>query len=212
VTFSDMDELLAAAQRGEVISEAERQRLLRKQHLQRLTAAAVGFRDGERDWDSLRRHMMGIGRNELPGLLSLFWDGLPREQPIKALGDAWVTCEYPEQAMPRREWLPIFRSAGYHDEESPAAAPDRITLWRGGILRCGMSWTADRDRAEWFQHRFDHPGTVGRLWTITVGPDRLLAHYHTQHRSEDEYVIDSTGIRPHEVQPPPTLRGDERCR
>ena len=67
-----------------------------------------------------------------------------------------------------------------------------------------MSWTADRDRAEWFQHRFDHPGTVGRLWTITVGPDRLLAHYHVQHRKEDEYVIDSTGIRPHEVQPPPT--------
>jgi hypothetical protein len=77
-------------------------------------------------------------------------------------------------------------------------------LWRGGIRRCGMSWTADRDRAEWFQHLFDHLGTVGRLWTITVGPDRLLAHYHAQHRKEDEYVIDSTGIRPHEVQPPPT--------
>ena len=154
MTFSDMDELLAAAQRGEVISEAEHQRLLQKQHLQRLTAAAARFGDGERDWDSLR-HMMG--RNELPGLLSLVWAGLPREQLIKALGDAWVMCEYPEQAMPRREWLPIFRSAGYHDEESPAAAPDRITLWRGGIRRCGMSWTADRDRAEWFQHRFDHP-------------------------------------------------------
>ena len=126
------------------------------------------------------------------------------KQLIKALGDAWVMGEYPEQAMRRRQWLPIFRSAGYHDEESPAAAPDRITLWRGGIRRCGMSWTADRDRAEWFQHRFDLLGTVGRLWTITVGPDRLLAHYHVQHRNEDEYVIDSTEIRPHEVQPPPT--------
>ena len=152
MTFSDMDELLAAAPRGEVISEAEHQRLLQKQHLQRLTAAAACFGDGERDWDSLRGTWMG--RNELPGLLSLVWAGLPREQLIKALGDAWVTCEYPEQAMPRREWLPIFRSAGYHDEESPAAAPDRITLWRGGIRKIGMSWTADRDRAEWFQHRF----------------------------------------------------------
>ena len=209
MTFSDMDELLAAAQRGEVISEAEHQRLLQKQDLQRLIAAAVRFGAGERDWDSLRH---GMGRNELPGLLWLVWAGLPRELLIKALGDSWVMCEYPEQAMPRREWLPIFRSAGYHDEESPAAAPDRITLWRGGIRRCRMSWTADRDCAERFQHRFDLLGTVGRLWTITVGPDRLLAHYHTQHRSEDEYVIDSTGIRPHEVQPPPTLRGDERCR
>ena len=68
-----MDELLAAAQRGEVISEAEYQRLLRNQHLQRLTAAAVRFGDGERDWDSLA-HMMG--GNELPGLLSLVWAGL----------------------------------------------------------------------------------------------------------------------------------------
>ena len=87
------------------------------------------FGDGERDWDSLRH---GMGRNELPGLLSLVWAGLPRELLIKALGDSWVMCEYPEQVMPRREWLPIFRSACYHDEESPAAAPDRITLWRGG--------------------------------------------------------------------------------
>ena len=53
MTFSHMDELLAAAQRGEVISEAEHQRLLQKQHLQRLIAAAVRFGDGERDWDSL---------------------------------------------------------------------------------------------------------------------------------------------------------------
>ena len=73
VTFSDMDELLAAAQRGEVVSEAERQRLLQMQHLQRLTAAAARFRDGERDWDSLRH---GMGRNELPGLLWLVWAGL----------------------------------------------------------------------------------------------------------------------------------------
>ena len=76
MTFSDMDELLAATQRGEVVSEAERQRLLQKHHLQRLTAAAARFRDGERDWDSLRRHTMGMGRNELPGLLSLVWAGL----------------------------------------------------------------------------------------------------------------------------------------
>jgi hypothetical protein len=73
VTFSDMDELLAAAQRGEVISEAEHQRLLQKQDLQRLIAAAVRFGAGERDWDSLRH---GMGRNELPGLLWLVWAGL----------------------------------------------------------------------------------------------------------------------------------------
>jgi hypothetical protein len=60
----------------------------------------------------------------------------------------------------------------------------------GGVRKTRMAWTADRDRAEWFQHRYEHTDKPGKLWTITVGPDRLLAHYHERHRGEDEHVID----------------------
>jgi hypothetical protein len=98
----------------------------------------------------------------------------------------------------RKEWLQIFRAAGYQDGEQPAKPPDSVTLWRGGVRRTGMSWTADRDLAVWFQRRFDRE--QGRLWTVTVGPDRLLARYHEDYRNEDEYVVDPVGIRPEEVR------------
>ena len=75
-----------------------------------------------------------------------------------------------------------------------------------------MSWTADRDRAEWFQHRFDLLGTVGRLWTITVGPDRLLAHYHVQHRRRTSTSLTPLGYGHTRFSHHPQLRGDERCR
>lgn len=152
--------------------------------------------EGEMDWDSLRDVM---GRNDLPDLLQAVWTRLPQDQLIKALGDAWSGCEFPEQKVSRREWLPMFRRAGYHDEDVLATPPASITLWRGGVLKTRMAWTADREQAEWFQRRFDHLGRSGKLWTVTVGADRLLAHYHETHRRENEYVIDPTGIRPKEI-------------
>jgi hypothetical protein len=49
--------------------------------------------------------------------------------------------------------------------------------------------------------RYQHIGKApGMLWTVTVGHDRLLAHYHEKHRPENEYVIDPTGLRPKEVR------------
>ncbi len=53
-----------------------------------------------------------------------------------------------------------------------------------------MSWTADRERAVWSQHLGGD--NLSKLWTVTVGRDRLLAHYHEMHRGKDEYVIDPT--------------------
>jgi hypothetical protein len=159
-------------------------------------AAIQRARAGENNWDSLCHTM---GRNERPDLLQFVWTQLPQDQLIKAVGDAWAMCEFPEKRLPRREWLPMFRAAGYHDEEEPATPPDSITLWRGGTRKTRMSWTADREQAEWFQHRFDHV-KPGKLWTVTVGPDRLLAHYRKKHRGENEYVIDPTGLRPKDVR------------
>ena len=104
-------------------------------------------------------------------------------------------AEFPQRMLHRREWLPMFRAAGYHVDDDSVPPPTRVTLWRGGVRKTRMAWTADRERAEWFQHRFNHI-KPGKLWTITVGPDRLLAHYDEKHRAEDEYVIDPTGLRP----------------
>jgi hypothetical protein len=90
----------------------------------------------------------------------------------------------------------MFRDVGYHDEDRPARPPDTITLWRGGTI-AGMSWAGKREKAEWFRDR--RPDSPGRLWTVTVGPERLLAHYDHA-ASEDEYVIDPTGLHPTEIR------------
>jgi hypothetical protein len=170
-------ELRAALERGDA-DYADVQRFHREEE-QRLIAALRRARAGETDWEPLR-YMMG--RNELPDLLRFVWRRLPQDQLVKAVSDAWVMCEFPEQRLPRREWLPIFRAAGYHDELEPATPPDSITLWRGGVRRTRMASTADRERAEWFQHGPGFEGMPGgkrgKLWTVTVGRDRLLAHYH----------------------------------
>lgn len=198
-SFSSMEDLFAAHRAGNgesiPISEDEFRRLEAKQHHQRLLRALERFSGGEHGWEALK-HMMS--HEELPQLLSYIWDRLPDAELVKALGETWVMSDAPEKHLPRRQWLPIFRKVGFHDGGQRVAPPERIQLWRGGVRRTGMSWTADRERAEWFQHRWDvlQPG---KLWTITVGPDRLLARYHDDHRREDEYVIDSTGIRPKQV-------------
>jgi hypothetical protein len=168
---------------GQAISHADVVRWERQLHEQRLLAAIAQARDGESNWESLTH---GMGRNELPDVLCFTWERLPHNQLLIAVGAAWAASEVPEKYLTRRDWLAIFGAAGYHDDDKAATPPDAITLWRGGVKKTRMAWSADRERAEWFQHRFDHLGTPGKLWTITVGPDRLLAHYHHSQRHEDE--------------------------
>jgi hypothetical protein len=87
----------------------------------------------------------------------------------------------------------MFRAVGYHDETQRADPPEKIELWRGGTIPLAMSWSGTRSVAEKFRDR-RNDGTE-ELWTATVGPERLLAHYDRV-RSEDEYVIDPTGLKP----------------
>ncbi len=159
----------------------------------RMRAAVRRAQEGETSWTALAD---GIGRNRLPEFLPTVWRFLPPDQRIVAIGDAWTWAEYPESLLPRDQWLPMFREVGYHDEGKPAKPPDTITLWRGGTVAIRMAWTGSREKGEWFRNR--RPDSPGRLWAVTVGSERLLAHYDHA-ASEDEYVIDPIGIDPVEV-------------
>jgi len=85
--------------------------------------------EGETDWDSLCDMM---GRNELPDLLQYVWTRLPQDQLIKAVGDAWSGCEFTEQKVSRGNWLPMFRRAGYHDDDVLGTRPQHhaVAWWR----------------------------------------------------------------------------------
>ncbi|WP_156685600.1 hypothetical protein [Mycobacterium sp. Marseille-P9652] len=160
-------------------------------------------------WTSLVNEL-GFGvSNEQPLLLSRLWEILPNEQRPIAIAYAWTGSDPPEQCLPTHEWLAMFRAVGYIEDSFvswppswPPPPPDfKLTLWRGGVKRTGMSWTVDRDRAVWFQRRrYDRPDwKPGKLWTVTVGASQLLAHFHVLRPGEDEYVVDPANLDPIEV-------------
>jgi hypothetical protein len=148
--------------------------------------------DGVDDWDELTRN---LPRNHLPAVLVEISVWLSRGQLARALTDAWVMCEFPEQAVGREQWLNWFREVGYIVNGQPAKAPEQVTLYRGGVVADRMAWSSSQSIAEWFRDRWPN----GKLWTATVRADRLLAHFNNVRldesgRVETEYVIDPSGL------------------
>jgi hypothetical protein len=148
----------------------------------------------------------GFEFDEQPLVMSRLWHLLPADQRVVAISSAWPLADPPGKFLPLGEWVEKFRDVGYISDErgwaTRATPPEQITLWRGGINENGLSWTADRNVAVKFQHRFDPPG---KLWTATVGAEHLLAHFNVVHRpGEHEYVVDPAGLDPTEV---PTVGG-----
>jgi hypothetical protein len=118
----------------------------------------------------------------------------------QALSDAWVMCEFPEQAVERSLWLEWFHQVGYIVNGKPAETPESVTLYRGGLDPNRMAWTSNRFVAEWFRDRWPN----AKLWTATVQANRLLAHVNNVRldesgQSEDEYVITPEGLDYSEV-------------
>ena len=76
-----------------------------------------------------------------------------------------------------------------------AALPERVTVYRGVNAYSepsGLSWTLDRERAEWFARRFperpDYPGLVfSYVITGRVLRGRIIALFNA--RQESEVVV-----------------------
>ncbi len=142
-----------------------------------------------------------LPRNDLPAVLAEVAWCFDTDQLAAAVTEAWVMCEFPEQAVDREQWLEWFARTGYIVNGNLAERPESVTLYRGGISADRMAWTSNRQVAEWFRDRWPD----GRLWTVEASGDALLAHCNNVRldesgQSEDEYVIDPTGLRPKEVR------------
>jgi len=119
---------------------------------------------------------------------------LSKEDFSRLLGDAWVNCENAnmDKNVPISESVEWFRNADkerlmYEDEYAIYKdIPERITLYRGvsrGRKEKGMSWTDDRQKAEWFADRFGK----GYLLTMTADKKDVLAYF--SRRGESEYLV-----------------------
>jgi hypothetical protein len=133
------------------------------------------------------------GRAEAPQCLYSAWhDRLLTSEVLPfVIGGVWSVAEYPQDSLPRRFWLEMFRVADYTAGSRPAERPSAsVILWRGcqpGRQR-RMSWTSDRAVAE----RFARAGIRGRLpgivYRTDARPSALLCANTS--RNESEVVVD----------------------
>lgn len=108
----------------------------------------------------------------------------------------WTDSENIWQEMER--WEGIFESAPegdpMDDEERKVfdALPDEITIYRGTCapdgIGSGMSWTLDRDKAEWFATRLYMPGRSGAPQVVTGVVSKADAIGYQAGRGEQEII------------------------
>jgi hypothetical protein len=120
--------------------------------------------------------------------------GLDQERLAKLLAETWTLIELPLQNVPQRELVRLFRRAGFVSDSEAGPPTWPLTLYRGAptIHRHGMSWTTDKEKADWFAQRWANTRGAGRTWVATVQPNRVLGVFDS--RNEDEVVIDSRNL------------------
>lgn len=74
--------------------------------------------------------------------------------------------------------------------------PDSFPIYRGvsvGRVSLGLSWTRNKEKAEWFQHRLDRSSQEGYLQRTLVRKENVLAYFNS--RGEEEIVVDVLAIK-----------------
>lgn len=126
--------------------------------------------------------------------LERWWvrEKLTRDEASELLLEVWTDTELPSTnlADPGHLW----RALGFLTDNMEAweKVPDPVVAYRGGI-EGGISWTLDREQAEWFARRFVFEPNAPQLWSTTV-PKMDVLGYITARR-ESEVILD-----PYEVE------------
>jgi hypothetical protein len=115
------------------------------------------------------------------------------------LAELWVDSESIGQTAD--EWVEMLDSTrpgsmmSPEEAEALAALPERIEVFRGaveGVNEDGLSWTLDRERAEWFAGRFAAEGDVPLVLVGEVARADVAALLTG--RGEDEIVVRDPGV------------------
>lgn len=119
------------------------------------------------------------------------------------LSQAWIITEAPnaDRNLSKRELLALFRSVDPQklmDEEEYGlfrSLDDVVTVYRGVTSYNAqnvkaLSWTLNRDTAEWFAHRFGEQGTV---YEAQIPKERICAIFLG--RNEAEVIVDPKHLR-----------------
>lgn len=123
---------------------------------------------------------------------------LSREDFSAILSSAWIMAEAPNQDINvnKRSLAAMFRKADpsvlMDDEEYTQFRDldDTVTIYRGVTPYNAenikaLSWTLDREKAEWFAHRFGEDGTV---YVAQIDKKHIFALFTG--RNESEVIVD----------------------
>jgi hypothetical protein len=141
------------------------------------------------------------GRNAGPALLFDWWYGgrLTTEELHAVIGDVWVSAEWPAAALGQRQWVEFFRIAGFVADDGRPMPTEPMKVYRGSTWgrRRGMSWSEDREQAEWFANRWTARGRTALVLETLVEPAAVLALLSDKDgRAESEVVVDPAMLRP----------------
>ena len=135
-------------------------------------------------------------------------DYLSDKDFAELLAHSWVTEENPNMDANVKipKLIKWFKKADKkylmedEDLEYYNNLPETLTLYRGvsvGRVDKGLSWTDSKEKAEWFQHRFENwdtdNGKKGHLLTVTCPKKYALAYFNT--RNEQEVVLDVMAVK-----------------
>lgn len=141
-----------------------------------------------------------VGSHDRPAMLFDWVFGGRLTDPVEiaeAVADTWSGAKIPFASLGVATWIELFRMGGYTVDGIPSDRPtEPVTLYRAAepsrVHR--LAWTGSLDVAQRFLEINRRYGDRPRfIYTITVDPERLLAHIND--RQEDEYVTDTRGLK-----------------
>ena len=150
------------------------------------------------DADSAFQIYMMVTKSYALGFLKFARNALSEKDFASILADAWIRTEAPnnDPNLSKRDLLSLFKQTDpslLMDEEEYQSFQDLddvVTVYRGVTSMNAknvkaLSWTLDRDTAEWFAHRFGESGTV---YEAQIHKDHIYAYFSG--RNESEVIVD----------------------
>ena len=145
---------------------------------------------------SVQQFLIIIHKPYLPVFFKYIKDYLSDKDYANMLYDIWITVEYPKHDInvSTNEFMSMFKRANkkllMNQEEQFVfdSLPETITVYRGiqkDATTNALSWTLDKNIAQWFANRFNNNGEVVEA---TINKKYVFAYLNG--RGEKEIVLD----------------------
>ena len=147
--------------------------------------------------DNVHRISMMLTKSYRSAFLKYTMEYMDVKDFSEYLSDYWVSTESPnsDPNFSKKQLVRLFSQADKRylmtgeEYKQYLLLPDTLTIYRGVTSHNAknikaLSWTLDRDKAEWFAHRFGEDGTV---YEAEIDKKHILAFFTS--RNEAEVVV-----------------------